>query len=328
MTKKSLLISILALIPVFILSGCSYNMAVFDPKGPAAREILGLINWSLVFMALITIVIFGLFGFIIWKYRERPDNKNYEPPEEHGSTKLEFIWTMIPVIIVIALTIPTFTTIYNLEKVPKGYENKKPITINVTSADWKWIFSYPEQGVETVNYVNIPVGTPVKFKLTSAGTMQSFWVPQLGGQKYTMAKMQTQMYLTADEPGEYIGRNTNFNGKGYAGMEFTVEAKSPQSFDKWVKDVQAKEPKLTEKKYVDLLKPSNLGRETFSSTHLAFVDHSKMDSKTYTFPELYKNHDYPGQIFKEPDNKPMKMDGQAEGKSMNMSNKDSDGGEN
>ena len=62
-----------------------------------------------------------------------------------------------------------------------------------------------------------------------------------------MAKMQTQMYLTADESGEYIGRNTNFNGKGYAGMEFTVEAKSPQSFDKWVRDVQAKEPKLTEK---------------------------------------------------------------------------------
>jgi cytochrome aa3-600 menaquinol oxidase subunit 2 len=66
MTKKSLLISILALIPVFILSGCSYNMAVFNPKGPAAREILGLINWSLVFMAIITIVIFGLFGFIVW----------------------------------------------------------------------------------------------------------------------------------------------------------------------------------------------------------------------------------------------------------------------
>lgn len=312
MSKKGLLISSLALIPILLLSGCDTTLKVFDPKGPAAREIMHLINWSLLLMTIIVVAVIVLFVVFVWKYRETANNKNYEP-EEHGSTKLEITWTMIPVIIVTLLTIPTVTTIYNLEKVPKGYENKKPITINVTSADWKWIFSYPEQGIETVNYVNIPAGTPIKFKLTSAGTMQSFWVPELGGQKYNMAKMQTQLILTADQVGEYIGKNTNFNGKGYAKDDFTVEAKSQQDFDKWVADVKNKAPKLTETKYVDLLKPSNLGRETFSNTHLAFVDHSKMDSKTYTFPELYKNHDYPGQIFKEPKDQPMnmKMDGQA-----------------
>jgi cytochrome aa3-600 menaquinol oxidase subunit 2 len=312
MSKKGL-ISSLALIPVLLLSGCDTTLKVFDPKGPAARDIMHLINWSLILLTIIVVAVLVLFVVFVWKYRETANNKNYEP-EEHGSTKLEITWTMIPVIIVTLLTIPTVTTIYNLEKVPKGYENKKPITINVTSADWKWIFSYPEQGIETVNYVNIPVGTPVKFKLTSAGTMQSFWVPELGGQKYNMAKMQTQLILTADQVGEYIGKNTNFNGKGYAKDDFTVEAKSQQDFAKWVADVKNNAPKLTEKKYVDLLKPSNLGRETFSNTHLAFVDHSKMDSKTYTFPELYKNHDYPGQIFKEPNEQQMnnmKMEGQA-----------------
>jgi cytochrome aa3-600 menaquinol oxidase subunit 2 len=301
MYKKRVIIPLLPLLPVLFLSGCDSKLAVFDPKGPAAREILGLINWSLIFMALVVIVVFGLFGYIVWKYRATPKNEGYEPPEEHGNPKLEFIWTVIPILIVVALTIPTVKTIYNLEKVPEGYKSK-PITINVTSADWKWIFSYPEQGIETVNYVNIPVGTPVQFKLTSAGTMQSFWVPQLGGQKYTMSKMETQLYLVADHTGEYFGKNTNFNGKGYADMEFTVEAKSPQAFAKWVTDVKAKAPKLTKQKYVDLLKPSNLGRETFSNTHLAWVNHADMNSKTYTFPELYRNHDYPGQIFKEPDN--------------------------
>lgn len=332
MPKKRFLIPFLALLPLLFLSGCDPQMVVFQPKGPAAREILHLINWSLVFMALIVVVVFGLFGYIIWKYRATPENKDYEPPEEHGNTKLEITWILIPVVIVIALTIPTIKTIYNLEKVPAGYENKKPITVNVTSADWKWIFSYPEQGIETVNYLNIPVGTPVKFKLTSAGTMNSFWVPALGGQKYTMAKMETQVYLVADHIGEYIGRNTNFNGKGYAGMEFTVEAKSPQAFAKWVKDVKSTSPKLTETKYVDLLKPSNLGRETFSNTHLAWVNHAEMNSKTYTFPELYRNHDYPGQIFKDPvnenttDNKKMKLD--MSGKSMEMSmDENSNGGE-
>lgn len=321
MFKKHLIISLMALLPVIFLSGCDSKLAVFDPQGPAAREILGLINWSLIFMALVIIMVFSLFGYIVWKYRATPKNEGYEPPDEHGNPKLEIIWTVIPILIVVALTIPTVKTIYDLEKVPEGYKNKKPMTINVTSADWKWIFSYPEQGIETVNYVNIPVGTPVNFKLTSAGTMQSFWVPQLGGQKYSMANMETHLYLVAVHTGEYFGKNTNFNGKGYADMEFTVEAKSAQAFAKWVNDVKAKAPKLTEQKYIDLLKPSNLGRETFSNTHLAWVNHSNMNSKTYTFPELYRNHDYPGQIFTEPDNintnkkidKSMKMGGNSNG---------------
>ncbi|MBT2727893.1 cytochrome aa3 quinol oxidase subunit II [Bacillus sp. ISL-75] len=324
MFKKSYIIPLLALVPTLLLSGCT-NMVVFDPKGPAARDILELINWSLIFMLLVVVVVFGLFGYIIWKYRAKPENADYEPPEEHGSTKLEIIWTVIPILIVIALTIPTVKTIYKLEKVPAGYENKKPITINVTSADWKWIFSYPEQGIETVNYVNIPAGTPVQFKLTSAGTMQSFWVPALGGQKYTMNKMETELYLTADKPGEFLGRNTNFNGKGYADMEFTVEAKSPQAFEKWVKEVKDTAPKLTEKKYNQLLKPTHLGRETFLGTHLAWVNHADMNSKTYTNPELYEVHGVKGKIFKEKETNghSMDMDGM---ESMDMGEK-SDGGE-
>ncbi|MEO2078398.1 MAG: cytochrome aa3 quinol oxidase subunit II [Bacillus sp. (in: firmicutes)] len=320
MFKKKYFVPLLALLPVLLLSGCEPNMLVFEPKGPAARDILDLINWSLIFMLLVVVVVFGLFGYIIWKYRATPENKDYEPPEEHGSTKLEFIWTVIPILIVIALTIPTVTTIYKLEKPPVGYENKKPIVIHVTSADWKWIFSYPEQGIETVNYVNIPAGTPVEFKLTSAGTMQSFWVPELGGQKYTMNKMETQLYLTADKPGEFLGRNTNFNGKGYAEMEFTVEAKSPKDFDKWVKDVKDKAPKLTEKKYNELLKPTHLGRETFIGTHLAWVDHAKMNSKTYTNPELYEVHGVKGKIFKDEEPSGESME------SMNM-DENSNGGE-
>lgn len=314
MSKKGLYISLLAFIPVLLLSGCDTHLLVFNPKGPAARDILHLINWSLVFMLVIFIVVVGLFITFVWKYRAKPGEPDVESPEEPGSTKLEVVWTLIPILIVIALTIPTFKTIYALDKVPKGYEGKKPITINVTSADWKWIFSYPKEGIETVNYVNIPVDTPINFKLTSAGTMQSFWVPSLGGQKYTMAKMQNQLYLLANQPGEYIGKNTNFNGRGYATDDFTVEAKSPQAYAKWVKDVRSKAPTLTEQKYVDLLKPSNLGRETFTGTHLAWVNHANMDSKTYTFPELYKNHDYPGQIFKTPDNQANNS-----GKSMNAS---------
>lgn len=296
---KSILVGLLF---VILLSGCESSLVVLDPQGPVARSIADLINWSIIWMLLVVVVVFGLFGYIVWKYREKPENMDYEPPEEHGSTLLEIIWTGIPILIVIALTIPTVKTLYALEEIPEGYEDKEPITIHVTSADWKWIFSYPEQDIQTINYVNIPANTPIDFRLTSASTMQSFWVPALGGQKYTMGKMETQMYLVADNPGSYFGRNTNFNGRGYAYMEFEVLAQTQQEFDEWVKEVQQTAPKLTEEKYEELLKPTHLGRMTFSNTHLEWVNHADPNSKTYTNPELYRYHGYQGRIFDEEDN--------------------------
>ncbi|KON88410.1 quinol oxidase subunit 2 [Sporosarcina globispora] len=297
---KKMLLSLTALLLLLVLSGC--NMVVFEPQGPVARSITELINWSLIWMLLVVVVVFGLFGYIVWKYREKPENMDYEPPEEHGSTLLEIIWTGIPILIVIALTIPTVKTLYALEETPKGYEEKEPITIHVTSADWKWIFSYPEQGIETVNYVNIPEDTPVLFKMTSASTMQSFWVPALGGQKYTMPKMETELYLVADNPGSYEGQNTNFNGRGYADMKFEVLAQTQDDFDQWIDDVKDTAPKLTEDEYEGLLKPTHLGRLTYSNTHLEWVNHADPNSKAYTNPELYRGHGYQGKTFEEDDN--------------------------
>src|SRR5699024_1980923 len=190
------------------------------------------------FMIVILVVVYSLFAFIIWKYRARKDDGDFEPKEEKGNHILEIIWFTIPVLIVIVLMIPTTKTIYEVEDIPKGYEEEEPLVIHVTSADWKWIFSYPEQGIETVNYINIPADHPVQFKMTSAGTMQSFWVPELGGQKYTMANMQTNLYLVADKPGDFYGRNTNFNGQGYAHMEFNVQAMAQDDFNEWVNDVK------------------------------------------------------------------------------------------
>jgi cytochrome aa3-600 menaquinol oxidase subunit II len=295
-SKKGILVSLLAVVPLFILSGCE-SMVVFDPQGPVARSITDLINWSIVLMAFVCLVVFVLFGYIVWKYRATKENADYEP-EEHGSTKLEIVWTVIPFLIIIALTIPTVKTIYALEEIPEDYKDQDPIVINVTSADWKWIFSYPEEGIETVNYVNIPAGVPVEFKLTSAGTMQSFWIPALAGQKYTMYGAETDLYVVADNPGNYEGQNTSFNGKGYAEMKFDVEAKTVADYDKWVDEVKETAPELTEEKYKEIIKPTHLGRMTFSNTHLEWIDHGKGgDSNYYLNPDLYRVHGYPGRTF-------------------------------
>ncbi|WP_018933642.1 cytochrome aa3 quinol oxidase subunit II [Gracilibacillus lacisalsi] len=277
----------LLLIPV-LLAGCESKLLVFDPKGPIARSLTDLIVYSIIFMLVIVVVVFVLFGYIVWKYRARKDDGDFEPEEEKGNHLLEITWFTIPVLIVIALMIPTTKTIYEVEDVPQGYEEEEPLVIHVTSADWKWIFSYPDQDIETVNYINIPEDHPVQFKMTSAGTMQSFWVPELAGQKYTMANMQTNLYMVADQPGSYYGRNTNFNGKGYAHMEFEVQAQTREDFNKWVNDVKNTANELTEDTYSQILEPGLLGRMTFNGTHLDWIDHAHGGSEQYIDPEKYQ----------------------------------------
>ncbi|MDF2937672.1 MAG: quinol oxidase subunit 2 [Paenibacillaceae bacterium] len=301
MRMKRLLALLTAGAGTALLSGCE-KLVVLNPQGPVARSIAELINWSMMWMLLVVVVVISLFVFIVWKYREKPENEGYEPPEDGGSLALEITWVVIPILIVIALTIPTVKALYKLEDIPAGYEDQAPLVIHVTSADWKWIFSYPEQEIETVNYVNIPAGRAVDFRLTSAGTMQSFWIPALAGQKYAMAKMENQLFVVADNPGSYLGRNTNFNGRGYADMEFEVLSQSPKDFEEWISEVKSTAPKLSEPEYEKLLEPTHLGRQTYSNTHLEWVDHADPDSKSYTNPEMYRiDHGYPGKTFTEPD---------------------------
>ncbi|MFS0788680.1 cytochrome aa3 quinol oxidase subunit II [Shouchella sp. 1P09AA] len=266
-------LSVIAL--VFILSGC--NLAVLDPKGPVASQQTDLINLSIVFMLAIVLVVFVLLTIILVKYRDRENNDNYDPTIE-GSHKLELIWTIIPIVIVTILSVPTIVTIYNLEEIPEVTAEdvqEEPLVIHATAANWKWIFSYPEEGIETVNYVNIPVGRPIEFKLTSADSMASFWVPQLGGQKYAMSGMETQLYLLADYEGIYKGRNANFTGEGFTDQRFDVNAITVNQYDDWVQEVQQNAPSLSEEEYKHLMVPGHASEMTFSTTHLRFVNHAR-----------------------------------------------------
>src|SRR5699024_4235403 len=199
--KKGFLLILSALILVF-LSGCD-SIAVFDPKGPVAGKQKDLIYYSLYFMGGIILVVYVAFTIIVIKYRNHPNRKADSYHEDmHGNNLIESIWTIIPILIVTALAIPTVSTVFDLEKPPdatvKG-EAKDPLVVYATSADWKWIFSYPEEDIETVNYLHIPTDRPVEFHLSSTGSMAALWIPRLGGQKYNMAGMETILYLQADE---------------------------------------------------------------------------------------------------------------------------------
>src|SRR6202000_218734 len=132
----------------------------------------------------------------------------------------------------------------------------KPVRVQVVSLDWKWLFIYPEEGVAGVNELTIPVGTPVSFELTSSGVMNSFFVPQLAGQIYTMAGMVTRLNLQADYPGTYRGLSANFSGDGFADMHFNVAAVTPEQFAEWAASARKAGSSLDAQAYAEVVKPS------------------------------------------------------------------------
>ncbi|WP_226577757.1 cytochrome aa3 quinol oxidase subunit II [Halobacillus litoralis] len=295
--KAKHLLGLLPLGLILFLSGCGQlEMTVLDPKGPVAESQYELIKYSLWFMLGIIVVVFALFTFMLIKYREnRPGRKESDyDPNLHGNTAIEIVWTVIPIVIVILLSIPTVTTLYDLEKSPEpveGQEAKEPLVIHATTADWKWFFSYPEQDIETVNYLHIPVDRPIEFRLTSADSMTALWIPALGGQKYNMAGMMNKLYLQADEEGIYDGRNSNFNGEGFAAQTFKTHVESEEAFDAWVNDIKTEKPELTKEQYDELLKPGLTGKDAFSSTHLEYINHASSDGMGYVvdnYEELFE----------------------------------------
>src|SRR5258706_9668998 len=135
----------------------------------------------------------------------------------------------------------------------------KPLSVELASLDWKWLFIYPDQGIASVNQLTIPVGTPVNLELTSSGVMNSFFVPQLGSQIYTMAGMITRLHLQADHPGTYRGFSAQFSGDGFSDMHFDPDAVPDEKFAQWLYAAPSAGAELDTKTYADLAKPSAAG---------------------------------------------------------------------
>jgi len=108
----------------------------------------------------------------------------------------------------------------------------------------------------TTSIALIPAGTPVRFRLTSATVMNSFFIPQLGSQIYAMGGMTTHLNLLADKPGEYPGFSANFSGDGFSEMRFVVKSVSAADFNRWLEQARASGSALDDAGYAELAKPS------------------------------------------------------------------------
>ncbi|OZI15140.1 cytochrome o ubiquinol oxidase subunit II [Sodalis-like symbiont of Philaenus spumarius] len=239
-----------------LVSGCS-DMVLMNPKGQIGLEQRSLILTALGLMLIVVIpAVVMAFVFAI-KYRASNTKATYSPNWSHSSKVELVVWT-VPILIIIFLATLTWQSTHALDPSKPIISDAKPVTIQVVAMDWKWLFIYPEQGIATVNEIAFPAKVPVKFEITSNSVMNSFFIPQLGGQIYAMAGMNATLHLIANEPGSYKGISANFSGRGFSGMKFTAVATPDQAgFDQWVQNVKASPETLcTIETYEQLAAPS------------------------------------------------------------------------
>jgi cytochrome o ubiquinol oxidase subunit 2 len=242
-----------ALIGAAMLGGCSEG--VLDPKGPiAAADRQILLNALGIMLAIVIPVILATLGVAYW-FRASNERARYRPNFEYSGRLEVLVWS-IPAMTVFLVGGVAWVGSHDLSPRKPIVSTVKPLRVQVASLDWKWLFIYPDEGVASVNYLAIPVGTPVSFELTSSGVMNSFFVPQLGSQIYTMAGMTTRLQLQADQPGNYRGMSAQFSGDGFADMHFNVEAVAPEKFLEWVGTTRSVGAELNAATYAELAKPS------------------------------------------------------------------------
>jgi cytochrome o ubiquinol oxidase subunit 2 len=251
-----ILLSLLAVgIVVALIVGAADNWAVLTPKGLIAQKERELIIIATLLMLVVVIPVFVLTAVIVWKYRAGNLKAKYTPDWE-GNKTLEAIWWGFPCAIILVLAVLTWQSSHSLDPFKPIEAATKPLNVQVVALQWRWLFIYPEQNIATVNFLEIPEDTPVNFILTSDAPMNSFWIPQLGGQVYAMSGMSTKLHLMANEPGSYTGLSSNLSGAGFANMQFTTQAVTQTSFDEWVAKTHALPDQLTLNDYNYLAIPS------------------------------------------------------------------------
>ncbi len=264
MAKKNFIFTTLCIAIISsVLSGC--KLAILDPAGMIAKAQSKLFIEATFLMLIVVVPVIFLAIVISIRYRAKNKNAEYKPGWHH-SDAIEIVCWTIPCLIIIALGAITWISSHELDPYrPIKIKGKQPIEIQAVALDWKWLFIYPKQHVATINYLQIPVNTPITFHITADAPMNSLEIPRLAGQIYAMGGMQTLLHIVADKPGVYAGMSTNYSGDGFSEMTFKVHAGSDKAFKQWVAKTQQTPNKLTYKMYDKLVAPTIGNKPEFFS---------------------------------------------------------------
>jgi len=281
-------VSFAALIAAF-LALKNANIPLLQPAGEIGQKERNLMYTALLLAVIVVVPVFVMLFTFVWRYREGNEKAKYSP-EFSSSRKLESIWWGIPCAIIFVLSIITWNSSHALDPFRPISAAVPPMQIQVIALQFKWLFIYPDKNVASVNYVQFPVNTPVDFEITSDAPMNSFWIPQLGGQIYAMSGMSTHLHLIAGKAGDYAGRSANISGTGFAHMTFTARASSTQDFNNWVNSLSQANNALTLDSYSKLAQPGIENSPIYYSSADSGLYNTVMDK--YLGPQGASGHSH------------------------------------
>ena len=206
----------------------------FDPQSDFTDRVHTIYIFVTVLAAIVFVAVLGATLFISIWFRERPGRV---AKQFHGNTRLEIIWTIIPAIILIAISIPTWNAIIDSAKDPPA----DALQVEVIGHQWWFEFRYPELGIVTANELHLPVGRAVTFSMESVDVIHSFWIPQLVGKRDIVPGHRTELWFTPTRAQEapYLGQCAEFCGLSHALMRFRVFVDTPEDFQAWVENEQS-----------------------------------------------------------------------------------------
>jgi cytochrome o ubiquinol oxidase subunit 2 len=281
------------------------TFAILEPKGVTAFKQRELIIDALLVMLAVVIPVFAAFIYIVWKYREGNIGQDRNQDLKSRGLITTVMWG-VSVTVIAIISVMIWKSSHELDPYKQIQSVNAPITIQVVALNWKWLFIYPEQNIATINYIKIPKNTPINFKLTADAPMNTFWIPQLGGQMYAMAGMENKINLMATEVGEFNGSATEINGRGYAGMRFKTVSVEKNDFDFWVQEVKNSAGSLTMHNYEQLVEDSeNNPPEFFSGIEPDLFNKIMMPFMMPVTTESSENKTMPNEV--EGDNHGMDM---------------------
>jgi cytochrome c oxidase subunit II len=218
---------------------------IFAPASTPAKSIFGLSLFVLAVTGAIFLIVFALLVYSVVKFRKRRNDDGREPPQVYGSNQVELAWTIIPILIVVALFMATARVIAVVQKTsPPG----NAIAVTAIGHQFWWEYRYPDLGVVTANELHVPVSdpahpTPTFIKLLSADTDHSFWVPRLAGKTDLIPNHPNAMWIDPQEIGVYLGQCAQYCGTQHAKMLLRVYVQSKDEFDRWIQ--QQRQPAIS-----------------------------------------------------------------------------------
>ena len=227
--------------------------------GPLKQAQINLHDLVLVIITLITLFVAGLLGWVMWRYNAR---RNLVPSRTAHHTLLEIAWTVIPVLILVIMAIPSFRLIYYEDK-PRDAD----LTVKVTGHQWYWEYSYPDKNnidfssyiipddqlkpgqlrlLEVDNQLVVPAGKTIRVLQTSTDVIHSWFIPSLGAQRYAIPGRTIETWFRADKPGVFYGQCNQICGTNHSRMPIVVRAVTPEEFDAWLAEAKTKFSDATE----------------------------------------------------------------------------------